>query len=175
MCLSLSALKEIDIDIEVTKEDIKKFKLPCRYELLSSSPRIILDGAHNLSKVETLFSLLSEDNISNVVCVFSIYKDKNYEDVLKFVCRNTSKIILTSITKRGRVSPDLDEMKSIASDVLSEENIYIEENNIKAFVLARKISNRNLPILITGSFTLCARIRELNFNEEKILVTRRVI
>jgi len=175
LSLALFTLDKINIQVDLDINDLEKFKLPCRFEMFSEEPLIILDGAHNMSKIKTLFDLLDDNNIKKPIIIFSIFTDKEYESVIEFVSKRASKIILTTISKRGRVSPSLKSMKDIAKKFMDEKDIYSEENNLRAFMLSKTLSDKTKPILVTGSFIHCAKIRELRWNEDKILLSRKII
>jgi len=173
--LAIQVLKNIGITAKLSKDDFNNMKLPARFELFSENPKVILDGAHNMSKIKILFEYLKLNKLENIVCLFSVFEDKDFEEIIKFVSKKVSKIIFTQIDKRGRKSPGFDKLEKIALENLEDKNIYIEPNNLKAFVLARKIVEPNETIVVTGSFVHVAKIRELKWDEETILFKRKAI
>ena len=60
-----------------------------RFETISKNPKIIIDGAHNVSGIEALISSLNENE--EYIFIFSALSDKNY------------KLMLEKLIKRGEV------------------------------------------------------------------------
>lgn len=54
---------------------------PGRFEIISEEPKIILDGAHNVSGIDGLLASLNPNE--DYIFVFSALKDKNYRLMLK--------------------------------------------------------------------------------------------
>ncbi|GBC59287.1 FolC bifunctional protein [Desulfonema ishimotonii] len=92
---------------------------PGRLEVVSESPYLILDGAHNLAAAENLAKFLKETfDPEKITLVLGILDDKPYAEMLRFllpVCRNA---ILTQ-PKIHRALP-VDTLRATAGEIRSE-------------------------------------------------------
>jgi len=69
---------------------------PGRLEIVSESPRIILDGAHNLVAARNLAAFLAQEtNQRPITMVIGILDDKPYEAMLAALLPVTQKVIIT--------------------------------------------------------------------------------
>lgn len=101
-CGKLS-IKDKNAVYETIYRGLEKTYFPARFEILSTEPLIIFDGAHNISGVETLSkninNLLKDKNIT-LIC--GILKDKEPEIMLKEILK------LPNLIKFIAVPIDLD-------------------------------------------------------------------
>lgn len=115
---------------------------PCRMEVIG---RIILDGSHNLSGIIKLKEIWKNYNIECII--FTVTNDRDFYNtikILKTICNN---IIVTTLPNN---------MRSI-ENFKSDEGKFIPLPD-DAFDYALQQYNGN--ILVTGSFYLCAYMKE---------------
>lgn len=173
--LSIYCLEQLGFQIEFNRDDFYGINLPARFEIVKTNPEIILDGAHNPIKMATLVELLKSKGYRNLICIFSCFEDKDHFEILKCLKDVCSTFIFTSILDKKRKSLDLDYFKNEALKYTNADRIYLEEYNLKAYALARKLAKDNETILVTGSFKHVGKIREMWWPEERILEERRII
>ncbi len=93
---------------------------PGRLEIVSTSPFILIDGAHNISAVKILSKFLSK-NIKdrNLTLVVGILDDKSYKTMLRHLLPHCSKVILTRPKIDRSLAPEklYHVAKSMVSDV----------------------------------------------------------
>jgi len=173
--LALLAVNNLSLEIDIKNIDFLYLKLPARFETIRENPRLILDGAHNDAKITVLLEYLSLNKIDKVICIFSSFEDKDWKIMLQKLSSKIDKIIFTDVFKRDRKSIDINSMKEFASNFFVEENMFLEKNNLRAYKLAKEITKKSDTILVTGSFVHVSKIRSLFWDEEKILLLRRII
>jgi dihydrofolate synthase/folylpolyglutamate synthase len=86
----------LDLTLKNIKDGLENNRWPGRLEIVSSSPLILLDGAHNFIAARHLARYLSE-NLSgrNITLLIGILDDKPYKTMLKDLLPLCKKAILT--------------------------------------------------------------------------------
>lgn len=123
-----------------------------RFQIISHSPKIILDTAHNPAAFEKLAEttqLLFPETKFNLV--FGAMSDKNVSEILDKIKLITNLLIIAQPSTR-RAMP-ANSIKQIA-DKLQIESIIIE-NPQQAYEYAK---SKNEPVIVAGSFYLLADI-----------------
>ena len=99
--LSLAACELLNhAGVSISEQDCRQgladLRWPGRLEIVSESPRIILDGAHNLVAARNLAAFLAQEtNQRPITMVIGILDDKPYEAMLSALIPVTQKVILT--------------------------------------------------------------------------------
>jgi len=155
--ISLSNLilkKEFDVDS--VSRGIRNAYWPARYEKISQNPIIIKDVAHNLEGILALKKNLEieYENYKKIV-IFTVMKDKDYEEILKVIDSFSDYNIFTSLDMERVLSPSV--LKG-----LSNKESAIELKPLKALSEAIKRADKtsDTVIIITGSIFL---MESLNF------------
>jgi len=87
-------------------EGLKEVKWPGRLEMVCSSPRVLLDGAHNPAGAIALKeSLEKEFQYRNLVVLIGIMKDKDIDSILHSLAPLADRIILTKPSIDRAASP----------------------------------------------------------------------
>jgi dihydrofolate synthase/folylpolyglutamate synthase len=87
--------------VEGLRDVRKNTGLRGRFELLSSSPIIIGDVAHNPQGFEALSKSLTEAGLHDVIAVFGIMEDKDIDSVLPYLMK-ASKLVVACQSKTKR-------------------------------------------------------------------------
>lgn len=86
----------VSISEQDCRQGLADLRWPGRLEIVSESPRIILDGAHNLVAARNLAAFLAQEtNQRPITMVIGILDDKPYEAMLAALLPVTQKVILT--------------------------------------------------------------------------------
>ncbi len=102
VCEILNRNKKADIPATAVRDGLMKNRWPGRLEVVSESPLVILDGAHNLAAAQNLADFLSENMKGRkVTLVLGILDDKPYVAMLRSLLPVCSRLILTQ-AKTGR-------------------------------------------------------------------------
>ena len=163
----------IGIDDISIKKGIEKTKLPCRFEIMSQKPLIILDGAHNrakiLSTVLNIKKLRKEFDRLIVVTAISDTKKDNTA-ILKPLASIANAFIVTSLQSSGRKSvhphvliPYIDAFKK------KKTSVDVVMDVREALLKAKKLATKKDCILVTGSFFLSGELRKEWYSEDWVL------
>lgn len=100
-----------NIKKESIKRGLLKTNWPFRFEILSNSPIVIGDGAHNLDATIKLINNLEFYFKKKIIFVIGIFKDKEYKKMLK-VASNAAKEFHFITLKNQRSASDTDLQKA---------------------------------------------------------------
>ena len=128
---------------------------PGRLQVVSKSPRIILDAAHNPHGAFSLASALTDSfGLPHVVGVVSILGEKDAEGILTHFEKVMAEIIITKSTSVRATSTD--ELAAIARKVFGEDRVSVEEDFREALSLAevKLPPTPNSTIVVTGTVSL---------------------
>lgn len=147
--LAIETIKQLNKEnvLNIKGEDIKKGLLTNwagRFETISENPKIIIDGAHNVSGIEALISSLNENE--EYIFIFSALSDKNY------------KLMLEKLIKRGEVivTEFESDRKMKALDLAQGQDVLICHDHLIAIKYAL---TKNKTLIITGSLYFISLIR----------------
>ena len=166
ICENLGIIKNVsDIDSDI--------ELPARFEIIRKRPLIIIDGAHNLSKIESTIYNLNQLKYSNLILVIAISLDKDWKSILKMIAPKADKIYITRFSVPGRQAVNLKLLFQEAKKYISKkDSIYLFSDQIQAYKTALQKLKATDALLVTGSFYLAGDIRKLYCSEEDILNNR---
>jgi dihydrofolate synthase/folylpolyglutamate synthase len=128
---------------------------PGRLQVISKSPRIILDAAHNPHGAASLASALENSfGLPHVVGVVSILSEKDAEGILKHLETVMAEIIITKSTSVR--AADTQELAAIARAVFGEDRVSVEDDFRDALSLAevKLPPTPNSTIVVTGTVSL---------------------
>lgn len=131
--------------------------VPGRLEVLKSSPRVVLDGAHNAESVMWLMKTLSGQMArDSMVVVFGCAADKDTEGMLREMAGGADKVIFTR-SDNARAADPKDLARRFTE--MSGKMCQIAPNARAAMELAKKGVGREDLICVTGSLYLVAEVR----------------
>jgi len=166
------------LKIESNNEKFNKkieFKniLPARFEIIKNNPHIIIDGAHNPSKIKSTLYNLSKLKYNKLYVLFAISADKDWKSVIKMIIPLADTIYVTRFGIPGRNCISLKLLlNSIVEISKGKCKTKLYSDPVQAFLkLKEKLSKKDI-LLVTGSFYLAGDIRKLYCSEEQILKQR---
>lgn len=135
------------VKVEHVENGIKnlKFKIKGRFQILKTSPIIILDTAHNSNAIDTFLSELLK-NENSKIAIFGIMKDKQIDEIISKIENTFYKIILTQAKTERSLAVDI-----LANKFNIKEKIFISKNVHQAIDMAFSISSKDELIVIFGS------------------------
>ena len=161
--MALEAMTVLDnqfpIKIEEAVKAIGEVFMPCRMEVYSKKPLIILDGAHNPEAMKKLcdVSLSRVIGLRPIHVIFCCFRDKNLGSMLSYLGEITDDLTLTTFNHpRART---VDEYFLFLGD-------YQFEENAKELIQKKIQEFPNDAFIITGSLAFAAHVRELLNNGE---------
>lgn len=146
---------------EDIKDGIKETYNPGRLDLVSSNPRVLLDGSHNKESIAALLESLKNFDYDKLIVGFSILKDKDHKDIIRDIASLSDKLIITFIDENPRAL-DTKEIEKEASDFASD--IVTIEDNKEAYEYSLKQAGEKDLVLWCGSLYLVGKI--LSFIEK---------
>ena len=148
----------ITINIDQIKNGIAKAKNPGRFEVVSTEPLIILDGAHNEDGVKNFVETVKHDlKDKKLLTVAGMLKDKDYNSMLNSFKELNSDFIATEPANPRKLD------KENLADMMSEKGL----NEIASKMPKEAVKHVNNvagdydAILFVGSLYLIGEIRRL--------------
>lgn len=158
--LALEALYQLGIEIryDPVKEGLANVKWQGRFEVTSTSPLTVIDGAHNPHAAEILANTWKQQYADlKPIMIFGAIENKDLSGVLAHLSEITQKIIFTPLA-----SPRSIRFEDIEEITDSENITLLRSINVEdALNIAHE---ENLPILITGSLYLLGEYKSLTNN-----------
>lgn len=148
--------------------------LPARFEIINKNLLIIIDGAHNPSKIASTIYNLENHSYKKFFLVVAISADKDWKTMLKILLPKTDKLYITRFNVQGRQCVDLKILMKFARKYHPPCQILLFTDPIQAFNEAKESMRKNDALLVTGSFFLAGNIRKLYCPEERILKQRNI-
>lgn len=146
-------------------DGLAKTKLNGRMEQVWNEPRVIIDGAHNASSLQSLIKALGAHiSYDSMVLIFGCGHDKDVDGMLKQVALGADKVIFT----RARQNPRAQEPEDLISKFheISGKMAQTAESLDDALKLAARAVSREDLIVVTGSFYLVGEARKF-FQDKK--------
>lgn len=137
------------------KDGIKETYNPGRLDLVSTNPRVILDGSHNKESIDALLASFKNFDYEKLIVGFSILKDKDHKDIIRKIAGIADELIITHIYDNPRAL-DTKKIEEEAKDYSSD--IHVIENNKEAFEFSLKEANDKDLVLWCGSLYLIGKI-----------------
>jgi len=147
----------LNLTLKNIKDGLEQNRWPGRLEIVSSSPLILLDGAHNFIAARHLARYLSE-NLSdrNITLLIGILDDKPYKSMLKDLLPLCRKVILTRPKIDRALAPE--KLYTIAKEMISDIRIIPDVD--KAIIHAIENASPDDAICIAGSLYVVGEAKE---------------
>ena len=164
MSLAVQTALKLKIGELSIKSGILKTSFPARLEVISKSPLVLLDGAHNPNGAGVLADYLKSNKISPVA-VMGMMKDKDCFGVAKLIAPLCSAVFTVTVNSNQRAIP-AKELANIAAEFCNRVTSFSDYDD--ALKKAEEISNiLSVPILVCGSLYLASDIRPILLNKFK--------
>ena len=147
----------LNLTLTNIKYGLEKNKWPGRLEIVSETPLILLDGAHNFIAARYLARYLSE-NLSqrNITLIIGILDDKPFRAILKDLLPHCKKAILTQPKIDRALSPE--KLYAVAREMISDIRIIPDVD--KAILHAIENTLSDDVICIAGSLYVVGEAKE---------------
>ena len=104
------------VSMEAMAEGLREARWPGRLEEVSSSPRVVLDGAHNPAGARALKeSLEREFHFQRLIVLLGIMKDKDFPSILRTLSPLADRLILSQ-PHTDRASPPAQLLEALGRD-----------------------------------------------------------
>jgi dihydrofolate synthase/folylpolyglutamate synthase len=143
---------------------IGRARCPARIEILSRSPTVILDTAHNPASIAALLDLILE-RFSGVprLLVFATSADKDASTMLQQLLPHFDQVVFTRYLNNPRAT-DPDKLLAVAQSLqqsggLAPLTLHVRPTPEAAWRLIESLAAPTHLVCITGSFFLAAEAR----------------
>ena len=149
--------KGYKIDNEKAVAGLEKVSLIGRMEIISTNPRIIIDGAHNAASIEALMQAIGQSvPYDSMVVIFGCNEDKDIKGMLQQLQFGADKVVFTRSNSVKAMSPEkLAELYNEMSGKMCQCASSLGE----ALALAKSAVSGEDLICITGSFYLVGQAK----------------
>ena len=148
---------DTNFNIEQIKEGLAKTDWPGRMEVVSQTPYVILDGAHNLMAARKLAKFISENLAKNkTTLLIGILNDKPYKGMLKPLLPLCRRVILTKPIINRALEPEI--LHKFAKDFV--EDIEIIPSVKDAFFYAMETVSSDEAICVAGSLYVVGEVKQ---------------
>jgi len=154
----LDSIPGTEISSDVIREGFDKVEFRGRMEILSKTPLVIYDVAHNPQAAGRLFkSLLAHFPDRKIIAVMALLKDKNSEEVIKAISPYAQQLVCTEIP--GHESLPSADLAKIGIE-LGIESESIENISLATDVAKQKLDDDSL-LIIFGSHYFAENLYDL--------------
>jgi len=155
--LEALASQGIDVPARAMETGFERVSWPCRMEVLSRSPLLVADGAHNVYSVESLLESLPKYlNYERLIVVAGFSRDKNVEGMADALGEQADAIFATASRHPRSLTP------AEVCGLFAGSGKAVTETSTPADALQAALDsagNKDL-VLATGSLFLTAEVRE---------------
>lgn len=150
-----------DIEAKAIVSGLSKAKLPARFEILDSKPRIVLDGAHTPESIRHTLSTMEQVFAGPKVLLFACAIDKHHAQMASLLAGHFEMTYVTTpgFFKQSAPKDVFDSFVATGCAVELEPNL--PDALEKALGAAAALG---APLLVTGSFYLCAEVKKIRGN-----------
>ena len=149
--------KGYKIDNEKAIAGLEKVSLIGRMEMISTNPRIIIDGAHNAASIEALMQAIGQSiPYDSMVVIFGCNEDKDVKGMLQQLQYGADKVVFTRSNSLKAMPPE--KLAELYSEVCGKMCQYASSLG-EALNLAKSAVSGEDLICITGSFYLIGQAK----------------
>lgn len=150
----------LHIPLKAVEHGLAQVVWPARMEVLSRSPRVILDCSHNVASIRAVIRTLHSSFPGRKrILVFAASQDKDIPGMLHELLPHFQEIYLTRFTE-GRRAASTQSLGELVQKI-SSQPFSIHETPWDAWNAARKQAGTDDVICITGSIFLAGELRPL--------------
>lgn len=166
--LALRAVLELGIDETVARTALQSARrLPCRFETVSESPLIILDGAHSPAKMKTTAETIKSLGMP-VHILFAAAQNKDVKDMLAPLIEVAETISTTRFSLRERPVHHPVELLKLIPEPLRGDAFLSPRDALATIRKKQKEAKGRFAIVVTGSLFLAGELRDLWYPEAEI-------
>jgi dihydrofolate synthase/folylpolyglutamate synthase len=157
----IDRLKSRGIAINDTRvmEGLSKVTLAGRMEMISQTPRVIVDGAHNAASLDALMKAIGQHiPYDSMVVIFGCCADKDVSGMLERITSGADKVIFTRVDSIR--SSDPNELAAQYVELYGKM-AQVAQTLEEAMEIANRAVTKEDLICITGSFYLVGEAKKL--------------
>ncbi len=169
---------EITRSLGVSEQDIKKgiaiARLQCRFEIIQKRPFVVLDGAHNRSKIRSTIVNLENLIFNKLYLIVGLAENKDDTLILNQIIPLADKVYITRFQTKDRKCAHPKELTERSQKYLKKSartETFLDPS--QALTKALSKAKEDDLVLVTGSFFLAGEMRKKWFPEKWILSKRK--
>jgi dihydrofolate synthase/folylpolyglutamate synthase len=140
-------------------EGLAKTTIPGRMEMVSQTPRVVVDGAHNAASVDAMMRAIGQHiPYDSMVVVFGCCADKDVSGMLERITSGADKVIFTKVDNIRSADPNELAMRYTE---LYGKMAQVAPTLQDALAIAYRAVTKEDLICITGSFYLVGEAKKL--------------
>ena len=160
--LALLVLRTLGLYSEKVIPAIEKNQIPGRFQQLSTSPCLYVDGAHTTQSLKALLTSFSSlHHAGTNTIIYGALEDKDHHHMANLVLDHFQQIIISrpgtykksDIASLYALFTDLAQQRSLTCQIL------LVEDNTDALKTAYKMTSNSAAILVCGSFYLAGGVK----------------
>jgi dihydrofolate synthase/folylpolyglutamate synthase len=155
-------------------QGIKNTRLQCRFETVQKKPLVVLDGAHNRSKIQSTVYNIQTLEYKKLHLIVGMADNKDHLTILKQIIPLADHVYATRFQTKERKTAHPKELAAKSRKYLKNKaviEIFLDAE--QALQKAVNISGPEDLVLVTGSFFLAGELRKNWFSEDSILKARK--
>jgi dihydrofolate synthase/folylpolyglutamate synthase len=156
----IDKLKSRGFNINDSKamEGLSKTSMPGRMEIISTQPRVLVDGAHNAASLDALMKAIGQHiPYDSMVVIFGCCADKDIPGMLERITSGADKVIFTKVDSIRTANPDELAARYVE---LYGKMAQVARSLEEALAIANRAVTREDLICITGSFYLVGEAKK---------------
>jgi dihydrofolate synthase/folylpolyglutamate synthase len=139
-------------------EGLAKTAMPGRMEVVSTNPRVLVDGAHNAASLDALMKAIGQHiPYDSMVVIFGCCADKDVPGMLERITSGADKVIFTKVDSIRTANPDELAARYVE---LYGKMAQVARTLEEALAIANRAVTREDLICITGSFYLVGEAKK---------------
>ena len=154
----LCEIENIQISKDVVLGALSKVKWPGRLEIMKFSPKVVIDGAHNIDGIIKLRNSITKYfKYDNIILILGILADKEVEKMIQALAPLSKRIIaVTPHSERGEMASELE--KHIKK---YNKNCEAMEDYREAYKKALTYASKEDIVIISGSLYMIGDMRKI--------------
>ena len=160
-CTALLVMQQLQdkgfaVDYRTKQRALESLHIPCRQEVMCRDPLVLLDGAHNPHNMQALVQTMQTMETSKYTLVIGMLADKDTQQCCRLLAPLAETVICCNVPNARTLSAEqlAQQMRQAGA-----KTVLVQQNPRRALALAAKKFGQT-PTVITGSFYLCAEIRD---------------
>ncbi|MGH7176901.1 MAG: bifunctional folylpolyglutamate synthase/dihydrofolate synthase [Tepidisphaeraceae bacterium] len=138
---------------------LSRTRIAGRMELISTAPRIVVDGAHNAASIDAMMKAIGQHiPYDSMVVIFGCCADKDVSGMLERITSGADKVIFTPVRSIRTADPD-----ELAAQYVEQygKMAQVAHSLDDALEIAYRAVSKEDIICITGSFYLVGEAKKL--------------
>ncbi|MBA4384290.1 MAG: hypothetical protein C0410_06110 [Anaerolinea sp.] len=158
--VALSKLNQLGFDItkQHLTDGLSSVRWPCRFEVVSRDPLIVLDSAHNIDSADKLKQAITDYLAGyKIILIFGASLDKDIDGMFKVLLPGVDKVIFSKSNHPRAAEPAM-LVKLVRDNPVSCE---VAKNITEAILIAKRQADKHTAVVVAGSIFMAAAAREV--------------